>query len=176
MDTAPETTTPEPIHEHSTAYARWLAATDATKAAELRALQACGSNTAAKETVKALREVTWAESRAWGTYLEERAYQQALDQLDGLDRYVHTAIGATYNAALLLGDMQRQAGRTAETQRKVRWAGPLDRALYRLSWVRDRCRPKDTTSRTQLGEELDAAIAHLRAVTTIHAWTQPHKD
>jgi len=35
--------------------------------------------------------------------------------------------------------------------------------------------PKDTTSRAQLGEELDAAIAHLEAVTNPHAWAQPHK-
>jgi hypothetical protein len=72
--------------------------------------------------------------------------------------------------------LRGQAGRTEATRRQVRWASPLDRALYRLWWVRDRCRPKDTTSRTQLGEELDEAIAHLRAVTNLHAWTQPHKD
>lgn len=176
MDTAPETTTAEPIHEHSAAYDRYIAATHATKAAARRAREACGPDTAAQEAVAALRDVAWTEDRAWGHYLEERAYQQALDQLDGLDHYVHTAIGAAYNAALLLRDMQRQAGRTDETRRKVSWANPLDRALHRLSWVRDRCVPKDTTSRTQMGEELDAAIAQLQAVTNIHAWTQPHKD
>jgi len=28
----------------------------------------------------------------------------------------------------------------------------------------------------RLGAELDEAIAQLRAVTNVHAWTQPHQD
>lgn len=114
------------------------------------------------------------DARTWGDYMMEYAARDILRQIDGLGYYVRMAIGSAVSAAMLLGDLRQRAGEEA-TDTKVRWENPLGKALWRLQWVRDHCVPKDTTSRAQLGAELDAAIAHLEAVTNPHAWAQPHK-
>ncbi len=111
-----------------------------------------------------------AERVAWGDYMQERAYTQALEQIDGIEYHVAACVGAAYNANLLVRDMQRGAG-PEPSRAKVNWADPLQGVLHRLRWVHDRLKPKDTSSRTEMGAELGRAIAQLCAATRVGGWS-----
>jgi len=123
-----------------------------------------------RAALDAVARAHYGDLRANGDYREERGYAAALLPIDGLTHYTHAALGAVYQAGLILGDLQRRAGRDGEERSTVRWSNPLGSVLMRLQWVRDRCVPKDITSRTQMGEELEEALGQLRAVTDLAEW------
>lgn len=159
----------------TTRHKRHLAAREARRAAFITARRQLPTTLEEYRQTLDRIDLLWrADARTWGDYMMEYAARQIWAQVAGLEHFVRVAIGSSVSAAMLLGDLRQRAGEEA-TDTKVRWENPLGKALWRLQWVRDRCVPKDTTSRTQMGAELDAAIAHLEAVTNPHAWAQPHK-